>query len=482
MYHFSKILLALALVSILCSRSFAEPSASRPNFLFIITDDQRWDELGCVQKEQGDKARFPWFKTPNMDRLAAEGVRFRNMFVTNSLCSPSRACFLTGQYNHINQVINNHTPMPLGTRTSGTILGENGYSTAYVGKFHHDSQKERPGFQYVASYIGQGKYDDCPFNVNGTITPTTGWIDDVATDYAIQYMKDHVAGADKEKPFFLVLGLKSPHDPRTPPARDAELFADTVWSNPVPNLDIYPPFRPIPPKPKHTPPGHVPMDIRVINKFRCIYAADEEVGRVLGALDDLKVADNTMIIFVGDNGYYEGEHTLGDKRTAYDESMRIPLLVRWPKLKEKGVTRDQMVLNVDLAPTMLDLAGVPIPSDMQGMSWRPLLESNDDKNWRHAWFYEYFYENPYYIAPYTLAVRTDTAKLIKYPGHDDWTELFDLSSDPYETKNLFTDPSSADLRDKMLAEFDKQEQAVKYEKPAKMDQPKAEDAKRNFGF
>ena len=354
------------------------------------------------------------------------------------------------------------------------ILGENGYSTAYIGKFHHGNQKERPGFQYIASYINQGKYQDCPFNVNGTMTASTGWIDDVATDYAVQYLKDHTAGADKEKPFFMVLGFKSPHDPRTPPDRDKDLFANTVWSNPVPNLDTPPPFRPVPP-PNHTnhPMGErVPMDKSVINKFRCIYAADEEIGRVMQTLDDLQLSDNTMIIFVGDNGYYEGEHTLGDKRTAYDESMRIPLIVRYPRLKNKGIASDQMALNIDLAPTMLDYAGVTIPDTMQGKSWRPLLEG-DDKPLRSAFFYEYFYENPYVIAPYTLAVRTDTAKLIKYPGHDDWTELFDLSADPFEMHNLFNVPAQADLREKMLAEFDHQQAAVKYKLPENMDKPKA---------
>jgi arylsulfatase A-like enzyme len=468
-------LLCLAMLLLPSTRTLAQPAA-RPNFIFLITDDQRWDELGCVQQELGDAGRFPWFKTPNMDRLAAEGVRFRNMFVVNSLCSPSRAAFLTGQYNHINKVIDNHTPMPLDTATSGKLLGDAGYSTAYIGKFHHGTQKERPGFQYIASYIDQGHYEDCPFNVNGTMTPSHGWIDDIATDYAINYLKDHTSGADHAKPFFMVLGFKSPHDPRTPPDRDKGLFADTGgWSRPVPNLDVYPPFRPVPAKPKHTVGPKVPMDKPTFDKFRCIAAADEEIGKLLATLDDLKLTDNTMIVFVGDNGYYEGEHTLFDKRTAYDESMRIPLIVRWPKLSARGETRDQMVLNIDLAPTMLDLAGVPIPPSVQGASWRPLLEGKDDPNWRHAFFYEYFYENPYGFAPYTLAVRTDAAKLIKYPGHDDWTELFNLKNDPFEMKNLFKDPTSGELRSQMLGEFDRQEAAVKYQEPSSMDKPKPSD-------
>jgi arylsulfatase A-like enzyme len=465
---------AAALLSVRTFGQAAPASSSRPNFLFIVTDDQRWDELGCVQKELGDAGRFPWFKTPNMDRLATEGIRFRNAFVVDSLCSPSRSCFLTGQYNHINKVIDNHTPMPLDTITSGKLLGDAGYSTAIIGKFHHGTQKERPGFQYIASYLDQGKYQDCPFMVNGTMTPSSGWIDDIATDYAVGYLKDHASGPDRDKPFFMFMGFKSPHDPRTPPERDKNLFADDGgWSRVVPNLDVYPPFKPKPEKPKHTEGPRVKMDKPTFNKFRCIAAADEEVGRLLATLDELKLTDNTMIVFVGDNGYYEGEHTLGDKRTAYEESMRIPLLVRWPKLKAKGEMRDQMVLNIDLAPTMLDLAGVKIPEQMQGSSWRPLLEGAEDPHWRQAFFYEYFYENPYAFAPYTLAVRTDTAKLIEYPGHDEWTELFDLKADPFEIHNLFADPSQAKLREQMLQEFDRQKAAVKYTLPEQMDKAKA---------
>lgn len=454
----------------------------RPNFLFMITDDQRWDELGCVQREMGEKGRFPWFVTPNMDRLAEEGIRFRNAFAVNSLCSPSRSCYLTGQYSHVNTVINNHTPMPLDALCCARLLGDAGYTTACIGKFHHGTQKERPGFQHIASYIDQGHYHDCPFNVNGTMTPTHGWIDDVATDYAIDFLREHVKGEDRAKPFFMYLGFKSPHDPRTPPERCANMFADGGWSRPVPNLDIYPPYRQKPEHPKHTTGPRVHMDKPVYNKFRCIYAADEEVGKMLATLDELNLTENTVIVFVGDHGYYEGEHTLGDKRTAYEEALRVPLLVRWPKLKARGEVRDQMALNIDLAPTLLDLAGVEIPKEVQGKSWRPLLEGADDANWRKAFFYEYFYENPYNFAPTTLAVRTEAAKLIHYPGHDEWTELFDLAADPYETHNLWNDASHADLRHQMVAEFDKQKSAVNFFMPANVDKPNAESAHRNFGF
>ena len=446
-------------------------AADRPNFVFIYTDDQRWDALGVVQREQGDKARFPWFESPNLDRLASEGIRFRNAFVVNSLCSPSRAAFLTGRYNHLNGVANNHSPFPTDNVTWSALLKQAGYSTGYVGKFHHGQMTgNRPGFEYSASFLGQGRYTDCPFQVNGQTTPTTGWVDDVSTDFAIDFLKQN-----RDKPFALVVGYKSAHGPFEPPPRLADKYSGQE-SRPVPNMGIPAIYagkfsageakqKPAEPK-KAKQKAKAGSGMRQ-GYFGCLTAMDENVGRLLAALDELKLAENTMVVFASDNGYYLGEHNLGDKRSAYDESLRIPLVVRWPALGEKGRGKliDQMVLNIDLAPTFLDLAGVKISDTMQGRSWRPLLEGNaTTANWRTSYFYEYFFERSYAI-PTVLAVRTDKAKLIKYPGHDDWTELFDLAADPYETKNLVSDPTAKDLLAKMQAEFDSQSKAVAFRIP-----------------
>jgi len=192
----------------------APPLGKRPNFIFILTDDQRWDGMSVVQREQGAKARFPWLKTPNLDRIAAEGVRFRNAFVVNSLCAPSRASFLTGCYGHVNGIVNNHTPFPESNVTHASVLRGAGYATGYVGKWHMDSQRERPGFDFAASFIGQGKYLDCPFVVNGAVTESKGWVDDVSTDYAVEFLS-----RNKDKPFLLVVGYKAMHGPFTPPER-----------------------------------------------------------------------------------------------------------------------------------------------------------------------------------------------------------------------------------------------------------------------
>jgi arylsulfatase A-like enzyme len=274
-----------------------------------------------------------------------------------------------------------------------------------------------------------------------------------------------------------VLGFKSPHDPRTPPDWAKNLFPNAE-ARVVPNLTVRPPFLPpLTNGQKRVP--KIKLDKSMVNHFRCIAAADAEVGRLLKALDELGLSDNTMIVFVGDNGYYQNEHELWDKRTAYEESLRIPLLVRYPKLKARGAVRDEMVLNIDLPSTLLDYAGVTIPKQMQGLSWRPLLDKAAQKGvmpqesqWRHAFFYEYFFENPYNFAPTTLAVRTETAKLIKYPGHDDWTELFDLQADPYETRNLWSEPANIQLRERILADFDHQAKAVAFKLPTNFSKPK----------
>ena len=198
--------MGLLLLSALSLQIGVTTAASKPNILFIITDDQSYDALSIVQKEQGSLARFPWLQTPHLDQLAAQGVRFRNAFVLNSLCSPSRAVNLTGRYNHDagNGIASNFRPFPVTNVTHATLHNAAGYTTAYVGKWHMDSQRERPGFDYFATYIGHGRYDNCPFIVNGKDTPTTGWVDDVATDYAIQFIQKQQQAS---KPWSLVLGF-----------------------------------------------------------------------------------------------------------------------------------------------------------------------------------------------------------------------------------------------------------------------------------
>lgn len=440
--------------------------AKRPNFVFIYTDDQRWDAMSVVQREHGDKARFPWLQTPNMDRLAAQGVRFRNAFVVNSLCAPSRASFLTGLYGHKNGIVNNHTPFPVDNVTWASLLRRAGYVTGYIGKWHMDKQGgQRPGFDFSASFIGQGKYVDCPIEVNGKVTATQGWVDDVSTDFGVRFLRDN-----KDKPFALAIGFKAAHGPFDPPARYKETYAGETF-RPVPNLTSRAIYKKDGDEPKKKATAKAGKGGPNLGYFRCITAADDNLGKILKALDDLGLADNTVVIFASDNGYYLGEHTLGDKRSAYEESLRIPFLVRYPKLANPGRTLDGMVLNVDLAPTLLDYAGVAVPKEMHGRSLRPLLEGTKT-DWRRAFFYCYFFEKGFPAIPTVTAVRTDSAVLIKYPGHDNWTEVYDLARDPYQLKNLHNEADSATLRRELEAEYERQSRAIDFRIPDFADSPK----------
>jgi arylsulfatase A-like enzyme len=449
-------------------------SAERPNFVFIYTDDQRWDALGVVQREHGDKGRFPWLESPHLDRLAAEGVRFRNAFVVTALCAPSRAAFLTGRYGHLNGVVNNHTPFPEQSVTHASLMRAAGYRTGYIGKWHMGSQSgQRPGFDFSASFVGQGVYFNCPIEVNGERTPSQGWVDDVSTEHAIRFVTEN-----KDRPFSLVLGYKTCHGPFTPPQRTEKSYADAE-ARVVPNLNVPAIYKrgeaddarrdstksAVATKSSTKGDSQAATVKTNLGMFRGLRAIDENVGKLLATLDQLGLTQNTVVVYSSDNGYYLGEHGLGDKRSAYDESMRIPMLLRYPKLGMKGRVIDQIVLNIDLSPTWLDLAGLQIPKAIQGRSWKPLLTGDPAlAAWRDSFFYSYFREGRFPI-PTVTAVRTDSAKLITYPGHDDWTELFDLRVDPYETKNIFHEPQHAALRRSLEAAYARQAQAVQYHVP-----------------
>ena len=436
----------------------SQSRAARPNILFIYTDDQHWSAMGVVQKEQGEQARWPWLKTPNMDRLAADGVRFRNAFCINSLCSPSRATFLTGQYNYLNGVTGNGQDFPVTNVTCASLLTQGGYTTGYFGKWHMGEQRgKRPGFTTSTSFIGQGKYFDVPFEVDGVARPTKGWVDTVTTDFAIEFMRQNT-----NRPFFAMVGFKTPHDWREPRPDDGEAYATATNTVPV-NTNCVPPFIKDQSKRTKSVGAKVPFTPYERQYFQTLNGADYNLGRILDALDELGLSENTIVIYTKDNGSFFGEHGLTDKRYAYEDSLRLPLLLRYPKLGLKGKVMDQTVLNLDFAETVLDFAGVPIPSQMQGRSWKPLL-TEAASDWRKSFYYEYFVDSMFPNISPVQALRTDTAKLIIYPGHEDWNELFDLQKDPFETNNLIKNPESADLLEKLKSEFLKEQQFARGQK------------------
>jgi arylsulfatase A-like enzyme len=457
-----------ALATLLLSTT-ADADTQRPNFLFVIADDQRYDQLGVVQREQGDKGRYPWFTTPNMDRLAEDGVRFRNAFVTSSLCSPSRAAYLTGRYPHLNGIASNFREMPLDTVTHATLLKAAGYTTAYIGKWHMFNQRQLPPcFDYQATLIGHGRYNNCPLIIQGVETPTRGWVDDVTTDYAIEFIEKQKGTG---KPWSMVLGFKAPHSPFVPPARAENRFMGEK-ARAVPNLFSHAPYKQKMGAPFDPPVEENGLVTTNLNHARCVSACDDNLGRLLDALDQFGFAENTIVIYTSDNGYYDREHGVGDKRDAYEISLRVPFLVRFPKLGNvsKGLVVDEPILNIDLAPTLLDYAGVPIPKEMQGKSWRPLLEGKKPADWRKAWFYEYFAEDqrPWCVTDVT-AVRSLDTKLIKYAIKSgelsDWTEMYDLANDPYELKNLYNDPAHAERQQEIEREYARLRKEVEYTIP-----------------
>ena len=456
-----------ALIFILTAFAFPAPlraAERRPNFLFLYSDDQRWDAMGVVQREHGERARYPWFKTPGMDRIAAGGVRFRNAFVTLSLCAPSRAALLTGRYNHLNGITNNGTPFPVDSVTHATLLRAAGYQTAYIGKWHMGNQRgQRPGFDYSASFIGHGRYQDCPFEINGVSAPTKGWVDEVSTDFAIEWMKQH-----REQPFSMVVGFKSPHGPRggnNLPERLRGLFAGET-TRPTPNCGVPAIFHQPDAKTGQDPKGLAGNAVH-LDYLRHIAGVDENVVRLLDSLDVLGLADDTVVVYTSDNGYYLGEHNSGDKRSLYDESLRVPFLVRYPRLFGKGTTVDEIVLNVDLAPTFLELAGLPVPKEMQGASWKDIAAGHKPAPWRQSFFAEYYKELG--DVPTCYAMRTAMHKLVKYPNRPEWTEVFDLTADPYEIKNV---ASYTALTTRLDAELTALMKTVNYTAPANANKPR----------
>jgi arylsulfatase A-like enzyme len=416
----------------------ATQTARRPNIIVMVTDDQRHDALGVVQREQGDRARFPFFETPHLDRLAAGGARFRNAFVTHSLCSPSRASMLTGLQTSGHGIRDNRTPFR-SLETWAAALGAAGYRTGYFGKWHMGRQEDRPGFAEVFTFVDQGDYPNCRVLRNGVWEETQGWVDDVTTTEAIAFI-----GQRRAEPFAMTIGYKSPHDPRQPPARHAERYAGQSIAEPAS-------FRARPPFPWGDPNrAWNPTSQDRLNYFRCLRGVDDNVGRILAALAENGLLEDTLILFAGDNGYYLGEHGLGDKRSAYEESIRIPLLAHYPRYIPAGTVVDALTLNVDLAPTILEVAGVAPGWRMQGASLVPLFGGAVPAEWRKEFLYENYQDPEYPAVTFDiLSLRTEFAKRVEYPGRPEWTQVFDLRVDPLEMRNLAQDPSAAVLSEEL---------------------------------
>ncbi|MEO8026154.1 MAG: sulfatase [Bryobacteraceae bacterium] len=445
------------------SRAVAAP-ARRPNVLYIVTDDQRWDLLSL--------RGHPFVKTPNMDRIGREGAVFLNSFVTTSLCSPSRATILTGRYAHQHRVqTNGSSPrFDFEEKTFPALLHGAGYRTAYVGKWHiGDDAKPRVGFDHWAALPGQGIYFDPTLNVNGTERKFTGHVDQVVSGLAVDFLKQQ----DGKKPFALCVGIKSPHAEQLPPEHLKTLFAHAeipkppTWSEDVRANGKADVVKGACIQAEEFFDGPIKMKgsyERFIKDFyRSVVSADEAVGRVLNALDETGQANDTLVVFAGDNGFFLGEHGLVDKRLPYEESMRIPLLMRYPAGFRAGQAPPQMALNLDICPTVLDFCGVPTPANVAGRSLRPVLTGARGVPWRNEIFYEYV--ERIWQSPALVAVRTDRYKYIEYLDPADTNELYDLAVDEHEMRNVIRETGYAPVLRDMKARLERLKRTTAWTPP-----------------
>ena len=430
--------------------AFAAPP--RPNFVFILVDDLRYNALACTG--------HPFAKTPNIDRIAREGVNFANSFVTTSLCSPSRASFLTGQYVHTHRIIDNtnHNEQSHALTTFPRLLHDGGYETAYVGKWHMgNDDMPRPGFDRWVSFRGQGVYPDPPLNIDGKQVQTTGYMTDLLNGHAVDFLD-----RKRDRPFCLYLAHKAVHGPFTPSARHQDLYAgeavvrkpsvkDTLEGKPVLRREL-----PAAPRPQaaanRAQAG--PGDPVILNQLRCLAAIDDGVGQIRQVLEKTGQLDNTVLVFTSDNGYLWGEHGLGDKRASYEESIRIPMLARYPRLIKAGSVAQQFALNIDVAPTFLELTGVKAPVGIQGRSLVPVLQGKS-RNWRRSFLMEYFFEPQFPRIPGFQGVRDERWKYTRYTAFPGMDELYDLRNDPDEMNNLTQSPAARGALRSMQAELDR---------------------------
>jgi N-acetylglucosamine-6-sulfatase len=440
------------------------PKQPRPNIIFILIDDLRWDEMGI--------AGHPFLKTPNIDRIGTEGARFRNAFMTTPLCSPCRASFLTGQYASTHGITDNVDRSAASHKlvTFPFLLQQSGYATAFIGKWHMgNDDTPRPGFDRWVSFKGQGSYIDPQINEDGKDVMPGGYITDILNGYAVEFIKRR-----HDKPFLVYLAHKAIHPEVMQHGDGSVNLAEAERFIPAERHRNWFAGKKIPRRPNAMRPptgkpalqrriGNLPplgantgtSDETVLGRLRSLMAIEEGVGDILKALEETGQLNNTVMVFTSDNGYFYGEHGLSvERRLAYEESIRMPLLMRYPKAIKAGTTRDEFVLNIDLAPTLLELAGAVGQSNFQGRSLVPLLRGRRPA-WRKSFLIEYYSDKvfPRILQMGYKAVRDGRWKYIHYFELQGMDELYDLKTDPYELKNLIDHPGAAsalgDLKRKM---------------------------------
>ena len=441
--------------------------AAPRNIVLILSDDHRYDFMGFM--EEGPA----FLETPHLDRMAKQGAHFRNAFVTTSLCSPSRATILTGQYMHHHRVVDNQRPVADGTRFFPEYLQEAGYTTGFVGKWHmgHDHDEPRKGFNHWVSFKGQGTYFDPELNLNGSRKSFKGYTTDILADQALEWLKTRT----DEDPFLLYLSFKAVHYPFQPAPRHHGRYEDKAIDYPMTMANTESNYQTQSNWIRERRYGihgidHMetgPLDKDPVPSFDDLYhrycetvhGLDENIGRVLDYLDSSKLMENTIVVYLGDNGFALGEHGFYDKRDAFEESIRIPMLAMAPGLIKPGSKIDAMMLNMDLAPTLLEAANINIRKSMNldGQSALPWLRG-ETIPWRDHILYEYHWEWNFPATPTTLAIRGDRYKYIYYHGVWDRNGFYDLETDPNERVNLINIPTYQEqilsMRSQLFQELD----------------------------
>lgn len=437
--------------------------AERRNVIFILSDDHRYDFMGFHPNAPD------WLRTPALDRMAASGAHLENAFVTTALCSPSRASILTGRYAHRHGVVDNTSPIPKGTVFFPQYLQKAGYRTGYIGKWHmgEDAESDQPraGFDHWISFRGQGVYSNPELNINGERRQVQGYTTDILTDSAISWLE---AQRNQKTPFFLYLSHKAVHAEFEPSPRHQGQFAKEPIPYPESMANTVSNYRE---KPRWVEEqrnswhgvdymfhGQFAFDTFYRRYAETLLALDDSVGRILEFLDRSGLAQNTVVIYMGDNGFLLGEHGLIDKRNAYEESMRVPMIAYAPGMIRPGSRVSSVVRNIDVAPTILELAGATPGHDMDGRSVLRGLRG-EKLGVEEELLYEYYWEYAFPHTPSTFALRGDRYKYIFYHGVWDLNEFYDLQTDPRERSNLINVPAYQEQINQMRTRlFDRLEQ------------------------
>ena len=490
----------LALLLYSCSEEKKEIEESpRPNIVFIFTDDHALQAISAYGSVIN--------KTPNIDRLADEGMIFRNTFCTNSICAPSRAVIQTGKHSHLNGVIDNIQVFDSAQVTFPKLLQKGGYQTAMIGKWHLKS--EPVGYDYWKVLPGQGRYYNPDFRTPDGMQRIEGYVTDIVTDVSLEWLEN---GRDKTKPFMLMTQHKAPHRAWLPGPDHLTLYDSVTIPEPATLFDDYanrasgaaiqameidrhmrfPWDLKVPPGPTdstefrswknrmerftpeqlaawnaaYEPKNEAFLKAKLEGKdlvrwkyqryikdyLRCIASVDDNIGRLLEYLEESGLAENTVVIYSSDQGFYLGEHGWFDKRWMYEESLHMPFIVKWPGVTKPGAVNTDMVQNIDFAETFLAIAGMKIPKDMQGHSIVPLLKGKTPENWRKSIYYHYYeYPGAHSVQKHN-GIRTERYKLINYYELKE-KELFDLKLDPKEMKSVYNDPEYAEIQTRLEQEL-----------------------------